>query len=213
MYHLEGIREGVLVLPTGKKVPLNIDCIRYDYGEMPDIRVSIAPGPRGRYLVEEYESMVRAKNFLAKPFIISEKPTIKKVIFNDPATIVIWSDDTKTVVKCQPGDTYSKELGLAMCISKKFLGNKGNFNDEFKKWIPEEETRPPKREDISLEEMSLAIRNFCRGHGCNECPIFRLPGRDNSSACSHDIADIELIENYNAINDFVWRCSYENTGR
>jgi hypothetical protein len=68
-----------------------------------------------------------------------ERPaSIKKVIFNDPATIVIWSDDTKTVVKCQEGDTYSKELGLAMCISKKFLGNKGNFNEEFKKWIQEE---------------------------------------------------------------------------
>ena len=63
---------------------------------------------------------------------------ITKVIFNDPATIVIWSDGSKTVVKCQPGDTYSKELGLAMCISKKFLGNKGNFNDVFKKYIEED---------------------------------------------------------------------------
>lgn len=75
------------------------------------------------------------------PFIKTCKdynPGIKKVIFNDPATIVIWSDNTKTVVKCQEGDTYSKELGLAMCISKKYLGNKGNFNNEFKKWILEE---------------------------------------------------------------------------
>lgn len=75
-----------------------------------------------------------------KPSVIPVKKQleIKNVIFNDPATIVIWSDDTKTVVKCQEGDTYSKELGLAMCISKKFLGNKGNFNEEFKKWIPED---------------------------------------------------------------------------
>lgn len=63
---------------------------------------------------------------------------ITKVIFNDPATIVIWADGTKTVVKCQPGDTYSKETGLALCIAKKYLGNKGNFNEVFKKWIPEE---------------------------------------------------------------------------
>lgn len=61
---------------------------------------------------------------------------IKQVIFNDPATIVIWADETKTVVKCQPGDTYSEELGLAMCISKRALGDKGNYNDTFKKWIP-----------------------------------------------------------------------------
>ena len=25
---------------------------------------------------------------------------IRKVIFNDPATVVLWSDGTKTVVKC-----------------------------------------------------------------------------------------------------------------
>ena len=62
---------------------------------------------------------------------------IDKVIFNDPATIVLWRDGTKTIVKCQEGDTYSKELGLAMCISKKALGNKGNFNDIFKEWVYE----------------------------------------------------------------------------
>ena len=29
---------------------------------------------------------------------------ITKVIFNDPATIVFWSDGTKTVSKCHPDD-------------------------------------------------------------------------------------------------------------
>lgn len=70
---------------------------------------------------------------------MSAIPNIKNVIFNDPATIVLWEDGTKTVVKCQEGDTYSKETGLALCIAKKALGNQGNFNEVFKKWIPEEE--------------------------------------------------------------------------
>lgn len=65
-------------------------------------------------------------------------PSIKNVYFNDPATVVLWDDGTKTVVKCQKGDTYSKETGLSLCIAKKALGNKGNYNDIFKKWIPEE---------------------------------------------------------------------------
>lgn len=63
---------------------------------------------------------------------------IERVIFNDPATIVIWKDGTKTVVKCQEGDTFSRELGLAMAISKKFFGNKGKYNEVFKKWVKEE---------------------------------------------------------------------------
>lgn len=62
---------------------------------------------------------------------------IRDVIFNDPATIVIWADGTKTVVKCQEDDVYSEEVGLALCFAKKALGNKSNFNNVFKKWVPE----------------------------------------------------------------------------
>ena len=63
---------------------------------------------------------------------------IKKVKFNPPATIVFWTDDTKTVVKCN-GEDYDPEKGLAMCISKKFLGDKGNYYEVFKKWLPKED--------------------------------------------------------------------------
>lgn len=66
-------------------------------------------------------------------------PKIKNVIFNDPATIVFWGDGTKTVVKCQDDDWYDPEKGLAMAISKKALGNKGNYCNEIKKWLPKEE--------------------------------------------------------------------------
>lgn len=65
-------------------------------------------------------------------------PDIKDVIFNPPATIVLWADGTKTVVKCQENEgEYSKEVGLAMCICKKVYGNKGNYNNIFKKFIKE----------------------------------------------------------------------------
>ena len=71
-------------------------------------------------------------------------PRIAKVIFNNPATIVCWEDGTKTVVKCQPDNTYSEETGLAMAIVKKALGtNKSgsNYYDIFKKWLPKEEDK------------------------------------------------------------------------
>lgn len=41
-------------------------------------------------------------------------PRIKDVIFNRPATIVFWADNTKTVVKCSKNDVYDPEKGLAM---------------------------------------------------------------------------------------------------
>ena len=65
---------------------------------------------------------------------------IKNVIFNDPATIILWNDGSKTVVKCGEGEVYDPEKGLAMAISKKVLGNKGNYYETFKKWLPEKES-------------------------------------------------------------------------
>ena len=57
-------------------------------------------------------------------------PRIKKVIFNPPATIVYWSDGSKTVSKVQDGDTWDSEKGLAMAIIKKTIGLK-EFNKHF----------------------------------------------------------------------------------
>lgn len=67
----------------------------------------------------------------------SNKNKIEKVIFNDPATIVIWADGTKTIVKADR-EKFDPEKGLAMAIAKKFLGNQGNYYEVFKKWLPEE---------------------------------------------------------------------------
>ena len=70
---------------------------------------------------------------------MNDIPEIKNVIFNDPATIVFWNDGTKTVVKCQPGDSFDPEKGLAMAIVKKAYGNKGSYCNKLKKWLPKEE--------------------------------------------------------------------------
>lgn len=63
-------------------------------------------------------------------------PDIKNVYFNYPHTIVMWADGTKTIVKCQEGDLYDNHVGLAMAISKKALGNSGNYYNTFKKHLP-----------------------------------------------------------------------------
>ena len=60
---------------------------------------------------------------------------IKDVIFNDPATIVLWVDGSKTVVKCQKGETFDPEKGLAMAISKKVLGNDYDYYETFAKHV------------------------------------------------------------------------------
>lgn len=83
-----------------------------------------------------YDEMFRYKTSL--------KFNIEKVIFNDPATIILWKDGTKTVVQAQ-GEDFDPEKGMAMAIAKKALGNQGNYYDIFKEWLPEEE------EEINLQ--------------------------------------------------------------
>ena len=87
-------------------------------------------------------------------------PEIKDVIFNEPATIIIWKDGTKTVVKCQEGECYDPEKGMAMAISKKALGNKGNYCEVFKKWLPEEEEVNDGR--VSANDLRKAIDHFAK---------------------------------------------------
>lgn len=50
---------------------------------------------------------------------------IKKVIYNNPATIVIWNDGSKTVVKCHDGDSYDPVIGLLLCIVRKCSNGAG----------------------------------------------------------------------------------------
>ena len=61
--------------------------------------------------------------------------TIKKVIFSPPATIIIWDDNTKTVVKAQEDEPYDPEKGMAMCIAKHIYGASGSYYNVFSEWL------------------------------------------------------------------------------
>lgn len=62
-------------------------------------------------------------------------PNVERVIFNNPATIVYWDDGSKTVVKCQPGDTFSTETGLMAAMLKRFMGNDNTYNKVLNYWL------------------------------------------------------------------------------
>lgn len=57
-------------------------------------------------------------------FIPLYMPRIREVMFNDPATICWFEDNSKTVAIAGHGDKYDKETGLAICMLKRVLGNK-----------------------------------------------------------------------------------------
>ena len=86
--------------------------------------------------------------------------SIKKVYFNDPVTVVLWTDGTKTIVRCE-NEAFDPEKGLAMAISKKALGNKGNYYKTFTKWLPKEENLPINIE-LDGSKMAKAMHRMMR---------------------------------------------------
>ena len=49
-------------------------------------------------------------------------PRVKRVVYHEPATIVFWTDGTKTVVKCIDGQPYEKYAGFCAALAKKIYG-------------------------------------------------------------------------------------------
>lgn len=80
-------------------------------------------------------------------------PEIEDVIFNPPATIVLWKDKSKTVVKTQNGEHYDPEKGLAMCILKKVYGNKGRYFNNISKWTDKYWKKKEAEEEAKYREM------------------------------------------------------------
>lgn len=100
--------------------------------------------------------------------VVNNNQPIKNVIFNDPATIVFWTDGTKTVVKAE-NEPFDPEKGLAMAIAKKSLGNKGDYYNEFKKWLPKKEAKwkdPAEKFCSSCKYFSLSLSS---PRVCLEC--------------------------------------------
>lgn len=64
---------------------------------------------------------------------------ITKVIYNNPVTIVFWSDGTKTTSKALKSDKYSEEDGLIYCIIKK-LAKSLSLRTLFNEWLPKQQS-------------------------------------------------------------------------
>ncbi len=48
---------------------------------------------------------------------------VRKIIYNGPKTIVLWSDGTKTIVSCAEIDDYDRYAGFCAALAKKALGS------------------------------------------------------------------------------------------
>lgn len=126
--------------------------IKVTYSVLPDyinLRVKKPKSTRNPYVTKEIiEDLYKMKEgamptkdsgFMFRNLNIL--PEIKDVIFDKRATIVFWSDGTKTVVKTQKNprtgkyEKFDEEKGLAMAICKKAYGNDRDYYINFKRWL------------------------------------------------------------------------------
>ena len=120
-------------------------------------------------LTEEQKTVVYA--FMSESNLVE----IKNVVFNPPATIVFWTDNSKTVVKAE-NEIFDPEKGLAMAIAKKALGNKGNYYETFKKWLPKtepkEEPKTESKEEPKTELKDYTAEKQSKKNGCHNCAFY-----------------------------------------
>lgn len=77
----------------------------------------------------------------------------KKIIFNGPATIIIWKDGYKTISKCSEDDIFDPEKGIAICFMKRAIGERP-AKKTLKKEVAEYE--------LNTETISELGKSFCK---------------------------------------------------
>lgn len=124
---------------------------------------------------------------------------IKNVIFAPPATIVYWSDGSKTVVKCSEKDVFDPEKGLAMAIAKRCGGNNGSYYKEIQSWVEKSGKKYPGKPaagktvdlDVLKKYSSEANKDF-------EKFLSAAMSNDQSGTLLHLtalVADLKILEN------------------
>lgn len=92
-------------------------------------------------------------------FVVNGEPVyIREIIYNNPVTIVFWSDGTKTVAKCFEGDIYSPESGLAICTLKKLTSGK-QVRELMDDWLPDLTDYPKSTTHVTLHDVRVRQNN------------------------------------------------------
>jgi len=117
------------------------------------------------------EELKRAEKREKKANIDRFIDTIKATYFvpHQGLTKVIWKDGTKTEVRCQDGDEYNPEAGLALCIIKYLFGNTNYYNEIFKSVFEKKSNSIEK--DTSVKKKKKAVPKKKRFPSHDECPF------------------------------------------
>jgi hypothetical protein len=83
-----------------------------------------------------------------------EKTAIKRVIYSDPVTTIIWDDGSKTQSRCDERDNFDELTGFMMCVFKKIMKHK-DMRQMFDTFVYGDDKHYVKRDNKKKEEMNL----------------------------------------------------------
>lgn len=190
--------ETMITLDTGHTFQFKSNDIYWDKGHNCFINK-----PYHRDALDNARYITQARAMLntahAKEAAAMNAAVIKDAIFAPPATIVYWSDGSKTVVKCSEKDVFDPEKGLAMAIAKRCGGNKGSYYKEIQNWVEKSGKKYPGKPaagkavnlDVLKKYSSEANKDF-------EKFLSAVMSNDQSGTLLHLtalVADLKILEN------------------
>lgn len=112
---------------------------------------------RERLTSEVYKTAM--KSYKEERKMSASRFAIKDIQFNGPATVILWRDGTKTVVKKQDNDDYDQEKAIAMAVARKALGEEGYYSLFHAKEIAEKELKKLRKHLEVLESQYAQMSN------------------------------------------------------
>ena len=97
-------------------------------------------------------------------------PVPKRVIYNGRTTVVIWSDKSKTIVRCMPEDAYNREQAVATAIAERLFKTKAEFkrlvrSGNVQKTVEEEDYEEFLKEQDALNKTEAEMFKNSRRRG------------------------------------------------
>lgn len=79
-------------------------------------------------------------------------PTPKKIIINEDSkvTVVMWDDNTKTIVKCSEADQYDPYAAYCAAFAKKCYGTNSQLKKTIENLTVVQESKPKKKQNVVI---------------------------------------------------------------
>jgi hypothetical protein len=129
---------------------------------------------------------------------------VKKIIYNEPATIVFWGDGSKTVVKCMKDQPFNPYHGFTAALAKHIYGSSSAVNElvdafAFSRPVEEKKPEPKKLYETPLKSIfhgEVRLYNWLIGQ-------YTLTFNKQSDAEAYVRWAIQFIENHGWLTEEV----------